>query len=326
MKAVGFTLCKLSNRLQILLYDEFMKKQYRSEFSTRQNMRKEDYEIFFYSDSYFQSVSVHKHDYYEFYFPVSGKVEMEIRGKRTRLVPCDAVIVPPGTSHRAITENSEKSYSRYVFWISADYLREIAAIVPGISYIRTKAASQKQNIFHFSESEYALIQSKILRLIEEDHSEKYAAADFRHICIMDLLTLISRFIYEHDNPRPAEKGSDQIQMMIDFIETHLDEELSLERLGEQFFVSKYHIAHIFKDRTGMTVHRYIQKKRLERCADDIKSGKSLSQIHQTYGFGDYSSFFRAFRNEYGVSPKEYQSVYLLDPLVRNRADEKKGGD
>ena len=42
-----------------------MKKQYRSDFDRRQNMRKENYEIFYYSDSHFQSVAEHRHDYYE---------------------------------------------------------------------------------------------------------------------------------------------------------------------------------------------------------------------------------------------------------------------
>lgn len=114
-----------------------MKNNYRSEFNTRQQMLKDSYEIYYYSDSHFQSVSPHRHDYYEFYFPASGSIDMEISGRKTPLSEHDAVLVPPGTVHRAVNENGEQSYSRYVFWISADYYRQLAESTAGISYAVT---------------------------------------------------------------------------------------------------------------------------------------------------------------------------------------------
>ena len=99
---------------------------------------------------------------------------------------------------------------------------------------------------------------------------------------------------------------------------HLEENLSLEALGDHFFISKYYAAHEFKERTGMPVHQYIIKKRLERCADEIKTGKAISRIYPDYGFTDYSAFYRAFKKEYHLSPKDYQKVYLHDPMYPGR--------
>ena len=294
-----------------------MKKQYRSEFDRRQKMRKENYEIFYYSDSHFQSVSEHKHDYYEFYFPVAGKIEMEIEGKRVPLSTRSAVVVPPGTMHRAVTENSEKSYCRYVFWISAGWFRKLCAGMKDLSYI-TELAESGICIHHFSENEYSLIQSKILRLIEEDRSVRFGDDDFSRLCICDLILTLSRIVHEHNYPRAVQKQDDPVQIMMEYIENNLDEDLSLEALGENFFLSPSHIAHIFRERTGMTVHRYITKKRLERCADEIKTGRPVSTVYQEYGFRDYSVFFRAFKKEYSLSPRDYQSLYLHDPDYPDR--------
>ncbi len=297
-----------------------MKKRYRSEFNQRQNMTREDYEIYYYSDSQFQSVSPHKHDYYEFYFPVAGKIEMEVNGKRTPLNNRSTAVIPPGTIHRAVTESDERSYCRYVFWISRSYLRRLRDKMPSLAYIAEQAESGHY-IHHFSGNEYTSIQAKILRLIEEDKADRYGHDVFTDIVISDLLMTLSRLIYEQDHPLRMEKNTDTVQAMIEYIDQHLEEELSLETLGEQFYISKYYAAHEFKERTGISVHQYIIKKRLERCADEIKTGKSVSRIYSDYGFQDYSAFFRAFKKEYNLSPKEYQKAYLHDPMFPGRHKE-----
>lgn len=297
-----------------------MKNNYRSEFNTRQQMLKDSYEIYYYSDSHFQSVSPHCHDYYEFYFPASGSIDMEISGIKTPLSEHDAVLVPPGTVHRAVNESGGQSYSRYVFWISAGYYRQLEKSVPGISYAVEQAEKKMRYIHHFSESEYALIQSRILRLIEEENSSRFAREDCISLCISDLLLTLSRLVHEHDHPRRNETSYDSVQALMAYITGHLDEELTLDALAEQFFISKYHLAHLFQKRTGMTVHRYILKKRLERCADEIRAGRSVTKVYRDYGFKDYSSFFRAFRKEFMRSPREYQNMNRQD-LYRPRQPE-----
>jgi AraC-like DNA-binding protein len=242
---------------------------------------------------------------------------MEINGKRVPLSNCDAVVVPPGTLHRAVTENSERSYCRYVFWISAGYFRKLCANIKDLGYI-AQLAEAGGYIHHFSENEYSQIQSKILRLIEEDRSDRYGNGDFSRLCICDLILTLSRLVHEHNHPRAVKKQDDPVQRMMEYIENNLDEDLSLEDLGEVFFLSPSHIAHIFRERTGMTVHRYITKKRLERCASEIKSGRPVSLVYQEYGFRDYSVFFRAFKKEYSLAPKDYQAVYLRNPDYPDR--------
>ena len=291
-----------------------MKTRLRSEFDRRQNMREnKNYEIFYYSDSHFQNVNAHMHDYYEFYFPVAGEIAMEINGKRTPLSHRDVVAVPPYTSHRALT-SSERSYCRYIFWISAAYLNRLRSEDPDCWYITEAAEKNQKFIHHFSENEYAVIQSKILRLMEEDRSSRFGSDVFVTLCIRDLLLTISRLAYEQDHPKKTEAQKDVFQGIVEYIEQHLDEDLSLSKIGKVFFLSKYHIAHLFQDRIGVSVHQYILKKRLERCAVDIASGKSISRVYSDHGFNDYSSFYRAFKKEYFISPKEYQAVHLQDPL------------
>ena len=97
-----------------------------------------------------------------------------------------------------------------------------------------------------------------------------------------------------------------------FIQAHLTEELTLERLEKEFFVSREHISREFKRQTGQTVHRYIVKARLDRCCTLIEQGLPITEVYKTSGFGGYTHFFRAFKKEYGMTPKAYFSTTRQD--------------
>ena len=91
---------------------------------------------------------------------------------------------------------------------------------------------------------------------------------------------------------------------------HLEQDISLEDLAKTFYVSKFHIAHLFKENTGIAIHQYIMKKRLAACQDAILGNISISRAYLMFGFKDYSSFYRAFKKEFGISPKEYKDLKI----------------
>ena len=115
-----------------------------------------------------------------------------------------------------------------------------------------------------------------------------------------------------EHPMTTKENRRLYENLIQYIEDHLDEDLSLEHLANEFYVSKYHIAHVFKDNIGLSIHQYITKKRLSICRDALLGQMEISEAYSRCGFKDYSSFFRAFKKEYGISPKEYRELHRLD--------------
>lgn len=94
----------------------------------------------------------------------------------------------------------------------------------------------------------------------------------------------------------------------DYINNHLGDDLSLDHLASFFYTSKYHISHVFKDNMGISLHQYIIKKRLQASKNGILSGIPFGELYHQYGFSDYTSFYRTFKKEFGLSPKGIQGA------------------
>ena len=90
-----------------------------------------------------------------------------------------------------------------------------------------------------------------------------------------------------------------------YIRTHITEEITLEQLEQVFYISRFHIAREFKRQTGQTLHSYIVKTKLDLCCHYIEQGRPITEVYRLGGFGGYNHFFRAFKQEYGMTPKQY---------------------
>ena len=291
-----------------------MKKNLQTTFSTRQNMLSRDFEIYYYNDtlqsSLYYNVNSHTHNYYEFYFFLEGNVSMNIEGTLFPLKPGDVVIIPPNIHHYALLNDGQIPYRRFVFWISIEYCNDLLQLSPDYVYLMQHTRITKHYVFHYDVIAFNALQSKVFRLIEELHSNRFGRDAKITLCANDLILHLNRSVYEMEHPKSQHEEQDLYQNLLLFIEDHLDEDLTLDYLAEHFFVSKYHIAHVFKENLGLSIHQFIIKKRLRMCQEAILSHTSISDVYLMYGFKDYSSFFRAFKKEFGMSPKEYKELAI----------------
>ena len=276
-------------------------------------MLSKDFEIFYYNDSHFAGVTDHTHDYYEFYLFIEGKVSMSIEGKASPLRPGDMILIPPGVRHHAFHSQDNIPYQRFVFWISQDYCRKLSELSPDYVYLMNLCEEKNHYIFHFDMIAFNAIQAKIFRLIEEIHAQRFGKSAKIELCVNDLTLHLNRAVHEMEHPATRRETDALYDSIIQYVEAHLDDDLSLDKLSRQFYVSKYHISHIFKENFGISIHQYITKKRLSMCRDAILTSSSITKVYQMFGFKDYTSFFRAFKKEYGISPKEYRELYTQKP-------------
>ncbi len=90
--------------------------------------------------------------------------------------------------------------------------------------------------------------------------------------------------------------------VVDYINQNIGNNFSLDELSKRFFVSKYYLCRAFKKHNGISVHGYINQKRIIYAKHLIDSGVSASAAAYKVGFGDYSAFYRAYVKFLGTSP------------------------
>ncbi len=274
-----------------------------SVFLNRQYMISKDFEIYYYKDRNLRNVEIHSHEYYEFYFFLEGEVTMFYSDSSHRMKNGDMVIIPPGMQHHVQIHDPAVPYRRVVFWITKSFLSKLSVHSEEFLFLTGKA-DDSGFAWHFNEVTFNTVQRKIFHVIEEIFSDRFGRRMAVALGINDLLLFLNRTVYESLHPERYGKSEKKLDRnLIRYIEEHINEDLRLDTLSELFFVSKYHISHLFKDKMGISLHQYILKKRLAMSKDALINGRKPSEVFREYGFSDYSVFYRAFVKEFGLSPQ-----------------------
>lgn len=102
-----------------------------------------------------------------------------------------------------------------------------------------------------------------------------------------------------------------IQKSLDYIEDNLKSELSIAELADLAGYSLYHYERIFKRLVGISIARYIKRRRLLHAAFDIASGSKIIDAAYRYGFDTNAGFYKAFVREFGEAPTEYVLAHTV---------------
>ena len=243
---------------------------------------------------------MHNHDDYEIYLFISGDAEYHIEGRKYRLHPYDILFVRPDEMHRVYHNSENRIYRRIIINIGDGFFEKFnVCAYRDILIERTMSKDRKIQGSTVIESGIRDIFEKIQRLInQQDSNTNEAVVQAMTIQLLHTMCDVDFF------GRQSFSDS-KIQNAIDYINEKFAEDITLDDISKNTFVSKHHLCRIFKQTTGYTVGEYINHKRLMQVNQLCKSrGISLREACDMSGFPNYSTFYRVYKKENGISPRE----------------------
>lgn len=253
-----------------------------------------------------ESVTLHSHSFYEFIYCTRTKGVIYLIGSEQYVLQSgDVVCVKPEISHRPIfPQNMDGSFDRIIIHVSSDFAKEISEkyLEKGedlVSHflIRTKGSPD---------------EARIRDIFESSHDESFNKPigwKLRLVCnILQLLCFTSDSVNHKNLVVPPLEKVELTDKIIDYIETHYTEKLTLESVGKKFYVSPSTVSHLFSDKLQTSFYRFVTERRLAESQNLILKGYALEEVGITVGFSNYQNFFRSFKKYFGLSPSEYKKM------------------
>lgn len=277
-------------------------RQKAQRFDPRQTMCRTGFEVFHYRDARPEAVEVHHHDFYEVYLFLSGEADYWVDGRLYRLQAGDILLINPMELHRPIVK-AEAAYERIVLWIEKKYLESFSTGTVSLTRCFDHTRPEYSNLIRPSALWRSDITARLNALVREYYSEEYGGGLCADGLFLQLMVELNRLALQDDSEQLREESSVLVSKVLAYIGEHYAEEVSLESLAGQFFVSKYHLSHEFSRTVGVGVYRYLTLKRLLIAKQLMDDGVPPGDVYGACGFRDYTNFYRAFKAEYGISPR-----------------------
>ena len=252
------------------------------------------------------TVSLHSHQYIEIlYCRTSVGVEYLIGSNRYRLQKGDIVFVPPGVSHRPILqEKLTAPYERDVLWVSTEFMETYMQMFPDESVLNRDHATPIRTAGTRWEFLGDLFRKGVLE--EEEKRPGWEAAVIGNT--MTIFANMKRAYIERSAGTMKAEKPELLDRIMAYIETYYAAHITIDDLARRFYVSNSTISHLFKQKMGVSVYRYITQRRLIAAKTLIGQKLPLEEISQKVGFSDYSTFYRAFKQEFGISPRQFAQL------------------
>lgn len=264
-------------------------------------MLRNDFEAFYYADNDMSEVAPHRHSYYELLFFLEGDVTYMIGDRPYRLLPGDLLIIPRDTPHHPIFGGTVR-YRRVVLWLTPEFVRSLEQ---GEELVSCLEGDEQRRLYRFDSAEGSRLMECAMTIAEEFSYERPFANTMSILLVTQLLILVCRMMPAAADGGGTDSASQQlVRDVVAFINENLTRDLTLDYLADHFFISKFYLSRVFKKHMNVTPHSYISQRRLFLAKQLLYDGLSPTEVYRRCGYSDYSSFFRAFKEKYGFSPKQ----------------------
>ncbi|PTX64950.1 AraC-like DNA-binding protein [Melghirimyces profundicolus] len=264
-------------------------------FYMNQSMKEEDFDF-------------HSHDAFEIYYFHEGRCTYLIADRIYHLSPGDLIIMHGMTLHRPNPDSSTK-YVRSIIHFNPRYVERFMS-QPGMIDLLLPFRHLKNHRFRLNGTKRRQrVETLFKEMARCDPASHHLARPRYFVWFLQLLIEIFEeySILEEGDNRFTEKEC-IAQQVISFIEKHYSEDLNLDRIACELHLSKFYLAKVFKEMTGVTIMNYLMNKRVNHAKLSFLLNPDLTVTEISYraGFKHPAHFSRAFKEQVGIPPDQYR--------------------
>ena len=266
---------------------------------------KKDYFVREFKFNNIKTKRIKSNKYYKILFVFSGDCNLNLNNQSQRCSTDNIILISPN-NFIDIESKSKQLLVIYELSVTTELLDKLSDeetdLVKSFNTVPFECA-----VIDASTETTMLIKNILKKLVylKEDSFEFANNLYIKSMLTIVLVLILRSCIYAEPKQKIKKSKPFLIDDIFSYINNHITEEISLDNLEREFYVSKFHISREFKKATGITLHRYIVKAKLDLCKKLIEEGNTIIDVAHICGIGSYNNLFRAFKKEFGITPKEY---------------------
>lgn len=249
---------------------------------------------------------VHSHSYHEIVYNVLGSDVLYFAdGNRYTLQKDDVIFFPKEHFHNGVYNLTENQSERLVV--------QIDPTIWNIAKKRSLISWDNQPLLIGADTaEKWDLKGLFERMARTGHADKNSQMMIYESQILELQLLVNQFVNENKKTYFTLKN-DIVERAIKYLQQNYTNPLfSVEELANNACVSRAHLSRVFKTYTLESIHEYLTELRMQKCRQMIAEGNGILDSSIESGFSDYSSFVKAFKKLYNMTPQEFRKMLLIE--------------
>lgn len=273
-------------------------------------MNNTDYDVAFQKLSSYHAYdnypNYHMHNFYEIYLLIEGDINFYVQKSCYHVTSGSLAIINSLEPHKA-SNNRNSAFSRIYFHIPPSFMEKYSSDNTDLSYCFTSHPVGNNNILPLTsrEEQYITdIYNNLSEIINSDN-DNFGNKLLFDTYIIQLLIYINN-LYKGNSFAAPQKYSSDVQFIIDYIDSHITENITLDTLAKNLSRDKYYLSHKFKRETDTSILHYLILSRISKAKQYLSDGMNVTETCYNCGFNDYSNFITTFKKITGYTPKQYQ--------------------
>jgi AraC-type DNA-binding domain-containing proteins len=252
------------------------------------------------------NTTFHLHNSFELYLFLQGDVNYWVEQSVYHLKRGTLLIFNNQEIHRVVNPSSNK-YERLLIHFQPPVIEPFNTEKTNLLSCFINREKGQNNAVLLSDRQLDIFLSLVKKLSDALNSEKYGSDVLTRNYLMEVLIFINRLYQQNTDFLEQDTLSGRLHDILDYIEVHLSEDLSLDKISSHFSLDKSYLGRLFKKETGSTIYNYILLKRISLAKQLLSEGKNVSETCSLSGFNDYANFIRTFKKITGSSPSHYNT-------------------